>query len=119
MTALTQPFISAIDGKQIESAALLGRSTDGVFNYSSFHGDRTLLDGTKKPLDKDDLMFLASATKIVTTIAALQCVERGQLSLKGDLKDVAPELAKLGILTGFDDDGQPIIKANEKSITLE
>jgi CubicO group peptidase (beta-lactamase class C family) len=57
-----------------------------------------------------DISFLASAIKLVTTIAALQCVEDGLLTLTGDLSSATPDLTSKQILTGFSDDGStPIL----------
>lgn len=63
--------------------------------------------------------FLASATKILTSIAALQCVERGQLSLDEDVTRILPELKDIGVLTGFDNgSGAPLLQRATKNITL-
>jgi CubicO group peptidase (beta-lactamase class C family) len=67
----------------------------------------------------DGVMWMASCTKLLTTIAAMQCVERGQLDLDSDVCDVLPELKGLQILTGFEEDSEkPILIDNHKTITL-
>ena len=64
-------------------------------------------------------MATASCTKLMTSIAAMQCVERGLVTLDTDVKDILPELAAQGILTGFDEaTGQPIINKRQNPITL-
>jgi CubicO group peptidase (beta-lactamase class C family) len=64
-------------------------------------------------------MWLASCTKFMTTIAAMQCVERGLLSLDGDVTDILPELKGRQILKGFEEGTQkPILVPNTKKITL-
>lgn len=66
------------------------------------------------------MLFLASGTKLLTTIAALQCVEDGLLSLKGDLSTVAPDLAAKKVLVGFSEDGKtPLLEPQARPITLE
>ncbi|KAI5836603.1 beta-lactamase/transpeptidase-like protein, partial [Schizophyllum commune H4-8] len=47
---------------------------------------------------------MASATKLLTTLAALQLVEQGKLSLDEDLRPTFPDLTALGVLTAFDPD---------------
>ena len=78
-----------------------------------------MIDGKEKPLALDDIHFIASCTKLLTTIAALQCVERGQLGLHSDLGTVVPELANKEVLTGFDEStGQPQLRKADAPITL-
>lgn len=43
---------------------------------------------------------LISSTKIMTVVAALQLVERGDLSLDQDVSPLLPELATQGVLSG-------------------
>jgi CubicO group peptidase (beta-lactamase class C family) len=70
----------------------------------------------------DATMWLASCTKLMGTIAAMQCVERGQLKLDDDISAILPELGELKILKGFEEgpDGKdkPILVKNTKAITL-
>ena len=55
----------------------------------------------------------------MTSIAAMQCVERGLVTLDADVADILPELAAQGILTGFDEaTGEPIINKRQNSMTL-
>jgi hypothetical protein len=54
----------------------------------------------------------------MTSVAALQCVERGQVALDDDLSKVVPELNDLDVLTGFDESGEPILKKVVNKITL-
>lgn len=63
-------------------------------------------------------MFVASCTKLMTSIAALQCVERGMITLEDDVAEILPELARLGILTGSDEKGEPVIVKRKNVITL-
>jgi CubicO group peptidase (beta-lactamase class C family) len=70
----------------------------------------------------DATMWLASCTKLIGTIAALQCVEVGLLDLDKDISAILPELGQLQILKGFEQgpDGKdkPILVENTKAITL-
>lgn len=68
----------------------------------------------------DDVLFLASATKLLATIAALKCVEDGLLSLTGDISNVAPELREKQAITGLaKDDETPILEPAARPTTLE
>ena len=55
----------------------------------------------------------------MTSIAAMQCVERGLVTLDTDVEEILPELAAQGILTGFDDaTSEPIIHKRQNAMTL-
>lgn len=64
-------------------------------------------------------MWMASCSKFPTSVAVMQCVERGQLNLDDDVTGLLPELKGLPILTKFDEgDTQPTMAENTKPITL-
>lgn len=70
------------------------------------------------PMAPDAIFWLASMTKLVTTIAAMQMVEAGKLSLDDPVRDVLPELAHPEVLNGFDEAGRPILGPAHRAITL-
>lgn len=111
---------AAIDAGKINGAVICATDAEGGFVYEKALGERTLLSGEKQPQRLDDVLYTASATKLMTTIAALQCVEDGLLSLTGDLASVAPELSAKQVITGFSDDGEsPLLEPAARPITLE
>lgn len=70
-------------------------------------------------MTEDTTFWIASCTKLLTTIAAMQCVEKGQLTLDGDVSSILPEWKSPQILTGFDKDtGEPQITQATNKITL-
>ncbi|KAM3538629.1 hypothetical protein ARSEF1564_008459 [Beauveria bassiana] len=69
-------------------------------------------------METDAVHYLASSTKLITTIAVMQCVERGLLDLDANVAQVLPEWEAPQVLTGFDDDDQPIFRPSTKVITL-
>jgi CubicO group peptidase (beta-lactamase class C family) len=113
-------FQAAIDAGKINGAIICATDAEGRFIYDKTLGERTLLSGEKRPHQLDDVLFVASATKLLATIAALQCVEDGLLSLTGDLSSIAPELAAKQVITGFSEDGEtPLLEPQARPITLE
>ena len=67
----------------------------------------------------NNMLYIASCTKLMTSIAAMQCVERGLVTLDTDVAEILPELADQGILTGFDEaSGEPILNKRQNTITL-
>jgi len=64
-------------------------------------------------------MWLASVTKLLTTVAALQCEEKGLFGLDDPISKILPAWASPDILTGFDEStGEPVFRKATKSITL-
>lgn len=57
-------------------------------------------------------------TKFLTCIAVLQCVERGQLELDGDVAKVLPELKDPRILLSHEEGQEPIYRPASRPITL-
>lgn len=71
------------------------------------------------PLEVDATFGIASCTKLMTTVAALQCVERGLITLDEDVTRVLPELGKVDILTGLDQrTKRPIFVKRRNQLTL-
>ncbi|GKT40232.1 acyltransferase LovD [Colletotrichum spaethianum] len=87
----------------------------GNFQYSHILGDNLT---NQKPLAADNILTLASVTKLFTTIAALQLVESGILSLDDDVSGKLPALAEKPVLIGFTESGSPIEVPRKNPITL-
>jgi CubicO group peptidase (beta-lactamase class C family) len=48
----------------------------------------------------------------------MQLVEKGAIGLDDDVGNVVPELSNVDILTGFEENGTPILTKSTKPITL-
>ena len=70
------------------------------------------------PMTLDTVCWIASMTKAITGVAAMQLVERGELHLDEPASSVLPSLADAGVLEGFDDEGQPLVRPARAPITL-
>ena len=67
----------------------------------------------------DSTFIMASCTKLMTSISAMQCVERGQITLDEDLSGLLTELKDIQILTGFvEGTEEGIYEKPEKNVTL-
>tara|TARA_R110002124_G_scaffold172471_1_gene340109 strand:+ start:3300 stop:4454 length:1155 start_codon:yes stop_codon:yes gene_type:complete len=71
-----------------------------------------------RPMALDGIFQIASMTKAVTSVAAMQLVERGLLSLDEPIDRVLPALARPEVLKGFEPDGKPILQPATKPITV-
>jgi methyl acetate hydrolase len=76
-------------------------------------------DGIDSPLSDESLFPLWSATKLFTTIAALQLVERGIIRVEEEASKYVPELRGLKVLEGFTDDDEPIYEDAERGCTID
>jgi CubicO group peptidase (beta-lactamase class C family) len=66
----------------------------------------------------DSIFAIASMTKAVTTVAALQLVEQGKVDLDGLVAKHLPQLAELDVLEGFDAGGKPSLRPLKTPVTL-
>ena len=71
-----------------------------------------------KPFDADTLCWIASCTKVMVSVAALQCVERGWFTLDEPVEKFLPELSAPQILLKIDEKTGPTLKPATKKITL-
>jgi CubicO group peptidase (beta-lactamase class C family) len=74
--------------------------------------------GTDRAMTLDTVCWIASMTKAVTSVAAMQLVERGKLALDEPLGGLLPELAALQVLEGFGAGGTPRLRAARRPVTL-
>src|SRR5262249_19889559 len=70
------------------------------------------------PMSTDTVFRIASMVKLLTSVAALQLVERGKLKLDEPAGNIDPALATPRILTGFDAKGAPQLQPAHKPVTL-
>jgi CubicO group peptidase (beta-lactamase class C family) len=74
--------------------------------------------GTGAAMQVDTPVQIASMTKAIVTVAAMQLVEQGRLSLDEPVGKFLPELAAPQVLTGFGPDGAPQLRPAARPITL-
>src|ERR1700741_2072185 len=74
--------------------------------------------GAAKPMAIDTVVWIASMTKPVTSVAAMQLVEQGRLHLDEPAARWAPELAAVQVLEGFDASGAPRLRSPKWPVTL-
>jgi CubicO group peptidase (beta-lactamase class C family) len=87
-----------------------------TFEYvKSFGGTND--EDIEKP-SGEPIYGIASCTKLITTIAVLQCVEKGLLALDGDISEVLHEWKNPKILVRFEESGEPILEDSKGVITL-
>jgi CubicO group peptidase (beta-lactamase class C family) len=106
---------AAVAGGKIAGAVALVTDRDGV-TYQSCAGRRA--QGGEAAMTPDTVFWIASMTKAVASVAALQLVERGQLSLDAPLDDLLPDLAGLPVFDRQDSDGAWTMRVAKRAPTL-
>ena len=105
----------AVSDGRVPGVVALAADRNGTFYQGAF-GRRGMDEDT--PMRPDTIFRIASMTKAVAGVAAMQCVERGTLTLDQPAGEIMPELAEPQVLEGFDADGKPILRPARRAITL-
>jgi methyl acetate hydrolase len=105
----------AVEAGEVPGVVALAATDRGVL-YEGAFGVRDLASGPAMTLDT--IFRIASMTKAVTSVAAMQLVEAGKLALDEPIGSVLPELAAPYVLQGFDPSGKPRLRPAKRPITL-
>ena len=96
--------------------AVVGMAATG--NRILYQGAFGTRDSSGTPVTVDSIFAIASMTKAITTVAALQLVEQGKVKLDEPVSKYLPQLAKPDVLDGFDANGKPRLRPARTSMTL-
>ena len=86
-------LITVADRSDVPGVSAIAVNREGVI-YEGAAG----LASTGKPMTPDTIVRIASMTKALTSLAALQQVERAKLTLDGPAGEAAPELTAVQVL---------------------
>jgi methyl acetate hydrolase len=92
---------AAVDDGSVPGVVAVAADRHGVI-YDGAAGPRAV--GEPDPVDGDCVVRIASMTKTVCTVAALQQRDRGRLDLDAPVDAYCPAFADLPVLDGFDGD---------------
>lgn len=104
-----------VDAKEVPGIVAMAASEQSVI-YEGAFGLRSMATAT--PMSTDTVFRIASMVKLLTSVAALQLVERGRLKLDEPAGNIDPALASPRILSGFDAKGAPQLQPAHKPVTL-
>src|SRR5262245_28880690 len=105
----------AVDAGEVAGVVALAADGDGVVYQGAF-GKREI---AKEPdMTLDTVFWIASMTKAVTSVAAMQLVEQGRLHLDEAMGSRFTELASPQVLEGFDAEGTPRLRPARRPIRL-
>jgi CubicO group peptidase (beta-lactamase class C family) len=116
----SQPIDAALRGaverKEVAGVVAMAADRNGVI----YQGGFGLADiGEARPLQLDSLFRIASMTKAITSVAAMQLIEQGKMALDDPAEKYLPQLAKLQVFESFDAaTGAYKLRPATKSITV-
>jgi methyl acetate hydrolase len=105
----------AVEAGEVPGVVAMAATESGTL-YEGAFGLRDLAGGPAMTLDT--VFRIASMTKAVTSVAAMQLVEQDELQLEEPIGSVLPELASPQVLEGFDASGAPRLRPARRPITL-
>src|SRR3954469_7217546 len=97
--ALDESLRGAVERKEVPGVVALVTNRERVLYQGAF-GVADVASG--RPLASDALFRIASMTKPVTSVALMQLVEQGGLTLDDPAERYLPELAGVKVLESFD-----------------
>jgi CubicO group peptidase (beta-lactamase class C family) len=109
-------ILSAAHAAHPTPGFVAGAARDGRIFYRGAFGPNDLKGGP--PIQADAVFRIASMTKAVVGVAAMQLVEQGRLGLDAPLGEIVPALAAPKVLEGFADDGTPKLRPAKRTLTL-
>ena len=90
--------------------------TDSKGNiYEGCSGVRSI--ASDQPMTLDSVFAIFSSTKAIGGTAVMQCVEEGLLDLDAPAKTYVPDIGEIQVLEGFDESGNPKLRAPQRDIT--
>jgi methyl acetate hydrolase len=90
---------AAVENKSIPGVVAMAADRSGV-NYHGAFGVSDIATG--RSMREDDLFRIASMTKAVTSVAAMQLVEQGKFTLDDPVQKYLPQFAKVQKFVSFD-----------------
>src|SRR5438552_2866150 len=105
----------AVDAKEVPGVVAMAATDKGLF-YEGAFGVRALDQSTAMTLDT--VFRIASMTKAITSVAAMQLVEQGKLKLEEAVPNIDPALGSPQVLDGFDAPGAPTLPPAKRPTTL-
>jgi methyl acetate hydrolase len=114
-SGVDQVLERAVDAGEVPGVVALAADDKEVIYQGAF-GKREV--GGEPDMTLDTVVWIASMTKAVTSVAAMQLVEQSRLGLDEPLTERVPELATIQVLEGFDAAGAPQLRPPKRPITL-
>jgi methyl acetate hydrolase len=106
---------ATVSAREIPGVVAMAANGQSVV-YEGALGFRDI--ATASRMSTDTVFRIASMVKLLTSVAALQLVERGKLKLDEPAGNTDPTLGSAQVLAGFDAKGGPQLRPAQRPITL-
>jgi CubicO group peptidase (beta-lactamase class C family) len=106
---------AAVEARDVPGVVAMA-ATDRSIIYEGAFGPRCV--GAAAKMSSDTVFRIASMVKLLTSVAAMQLVERDKLRLDEPAEKIDPELASPLVLDGFDAKGAPQLRPARTPLTL-
>ncbi|KAH8759206.1 beta-lactamase class C [Hyaloscypha sp. PMI_1271] len=120
LDAILSKYTSEVTN-HLRGATFVAVNFEGETLYSKSFGQRTFDTTEDDSLLTDSLLWIASLTKLVTSVACMIAVEKGLVTLDENVREIVPELEDLELLVGFEEGGtprKPILKKVTAPVSL-
>src|SRR5262245_42026064 len=114
-TGLDQTVRAARDRRKIPMVVAMA-ATAAKTIFTGAYGKRDA--SSEVDVAARSIFRIASMTKAVTSVAVMQLVEQGTVTLDEPVSKRLPQLAALKVLHSFDDRGKPVLLPASKPVTL-
>ena len=104
-----------VSAREVPGVVAMAANVQSII-YEGAFGFRDM--ATASRMSTDTVFRIASMVKLLTSVAALQLVERGKLKLDEPAGNIDPTLASAQVLAGFDTKGVPQLRPAQRPITL-
>src|SRR6202043_4054146 len=105
---------ATVSAREIPGVVAMAANEQSVV-YEGAFGFRDMAKASR--MSTDTVFRIASMVKLLTSVAALQLVERGKLELDEPAGNIDPTLASALVLPGLDAKGVPALGPGRKPIT--
>jgi methyl acetate hydrolase len=107
-------LLTAVNSRAVPAVVAMAADENGEI-YEGAAGPRAA--GGSDPVTADSIFRIASMTKMICTVAALQLRERGVLDFGAPVETYCPEFAAVRVLDGFRN-GEPVLRAPATRATV-
>jgi len=114
-TRIDSVLKQAVAARDVPGVVAMAATDKGVL-YEGAFGSRAL--DASAAMTPDTVFRIASMTKAIATVAAMQLVEQGKLKLEEPVPAIDPALGSPQVLEGFDASGAPTLRPAKRPITL-
>ena len=114
-TQIDNTLKQAVAARDVPGVVAMAATDKGVL-YEGAFGPRVL--DAPAAMTPDTVFRIASMTKAIASVAAMQLVEQGKLKLEEPVPGIDPALSSPQVLEGFEASGAPKLRPAKRPITL-